>query len=111
MRWPLGGKRLSATERAEILRVYFDECKEAADKIAAAHGLSPWYAYKLANQSGRLPITRWNRTPAPPIQDDAIIDMSPAQKKMRVAKLRGELLTLGYDVVKIHQHAYMEAAE
>lgn len=60
MRWPVGGKRLSSAERAEILRVYFEEGKEAADKIADAHGLSPWYAYKLANQSGRLPITRWD---------------------------------------------------
>lgn len=60
MRWPVGGRRLSATERAEILRVYFDEGKDAADKLAASHGLSPWYAYKLANQSGRLPLTRWS---------------------------------------------------
>ena len=111
MTWPIGGKRLSAAERAEILRVYLTEGKEAADKIAAAHGLSPWYAYKLANQSGRLPITRWNASPAPPIQDDPLIDMSPAQKKMRLAKLRAELLTLGYDVVKLNHRAYMEAAE
>jgi hypothetical protein len=111
MRCFVGGRRLSSTERAEILRVYFAEGREAADKIAAGYGLSPWYAYKLANQSGRLPITRWSGTPTPPIQDDPLIDMSPAQKKMRVAKLRAELLTLGYDVVQLHHRAYMEAAE
>ena len=86
MKWPLGGKRLSTEQRAEILRVYFSEGREAADKIAASLGLSPWYAYKLANQSGQIPTTRWNRTPAPPIHDDPIIDMSPAQKKARVVK-------------------------
>lgn len=53
--WPIGGKRLTKEQRNEILQTFLSEGREAADRIAANLGLSPWYAYKLANQSGLLP--------------------------------------------------------
>jgi hypothetical protein len=58
MRWPVGGKRLTKEERNEILQTYLAQGREAADRLAATHGLDAWYAYKLANQSGLLPKKR-----------------------------------------------------
>jgi hypothetical protein len=119
MRWPVGGRRLSKEERDEILQLYLSHGRVAADRLAASKGLDTWYAYKLANQSGLLPITRWSREKRDSVTEmvDPIIDRSPAQKEMRLQKLRLELLELGYSVVKtewLHANLgapIMEAAE
>lgn len=104
MRWPVGGKRLTKEERDEILQVYLEKGRAAADRIALSYGLDHWYAYKLANQSGLLPVTRWTkengRGDVRTELVDPLIDRSPAQKELRVLKLRAELLELGYSVVK-----------
>jgi hypothetical protein len=102
MRWPVGGKRLTKEERDEILQLYMSHGRAAADRLAASKGLDTWYAYKLAHQSGLLPITRWSREKRDTVTEmvDPIIDRSEAQKELRVLRLRAELLDLGYSVVK-----------
>lgn len=102
MKWPTGGRRLTKEERDEILQLYLSHGRAAADRLAASKGLDTWYAYKLANQSGLLPATRWAREKRDTVTElvDPIIDRSPAQKEMRVNKLRMELLELGYSVVR-----------
>lgn len=121
MKMPPGGKRLTKEQRGEILLTYLSEGRAAADRIAISHGLDHWYAYKLANQSGLLPLNHWThesgRVAIKTAIVDPIIDRSPAQKELRVLKLRAELLELGYSVVKTEWlHAalkspVMEAAE
>ena len=117
---PPGGKRLTKEERGEILLTYLSEGRAAADKIALGHGLDHWYAYKLANQSGLLPLRHWTheqgRAAIKTAIVDPVIDRSVAQKELRVLKLRAELLELGYSVVKtewLHSvlPPVMEAAE
>lgn len=115
MTWPIGGRRLSEPQRAEILRLYLAGKIADANNIAAAYGLSPWYAYKLANQSGLLPLTRWSGKGP---KNDPVIERSPHQKKARLLKLRGELLEMGYSVVRtewlqaqLDKAPSMEAAE
>lgn len=104
MRWPVGGQRLTKEERDEILRTYLEQGRAAADRLAISKGLDTWYAYKLANQSGLLPITRWTKEKGRAVVKtdlvDPIIDRSPAQKELRVMRLRAELLELGFSVVK-----------
>lgn len=58
MTWPVGGKRQTKSEREEILRTYLDN-PEKGTLLAMSKGLSPAYAYKLANALGVLPKTRW----------------------------------------------------
>lgn len=119
MRWPVGGNRLTKEERDEILQLYLSHGRAAADRLAASKGLDTWYAYKLANQSGLLPVTRWSREKRDTVTEmvDPVIDRSPAQKEMRLQKMRLELLELGYSVVKtdwLHSNLsapVLEAAE
>jgi hypothetical protein len=54
----IGGRRQTKEERAEILRTYL-ESPEKGTLLAMSKGLSPAYAYKLANMMGVLPKTRW----------------------------------------------------
>lgn len=112
-RW--GGRAITKEEREEILRVYLNNPQEGC-MLAVSKGLSQIYAYKLAHERGLLPAKQWPK-PEAPVVDDPIIDRSPAQKVMRVNKLRAELLDLGYSVVKtdwLHSvlgGPVMEAAE
>lgn len=55
MKFPLGGKRLTKTEREEILKLYF-ESPDHAVALARTYGLSEMYPYKLANSLGLLPL-------------------------------------------------------
>jgi len=61
MRGNLGGNRLRLTkeQREEILSLYLKDA-ESGTMLAMSLGLSAAYAYRLANERGLLPITRWN---------------------------------------------------
>jgi hypothetical protein len=58
----LGGNRLRLTkeQREEILSLYLRDT-EAGTMLAMSLGLSAAYAYRLANERGVLPVTRWSR--------------------------------------------------
>ena len=57
----LGGNRLRLTkaQREEVLQAYLRD-PEAGTLLAMSLGLSAAYAYRLANERGLLPVTRWN---------------------------------------------------
>jgi hypothetical protein len=61
MRGNLGGNRLRLTkeQREEILALYLKDA-EAGTLRAMSMGLSAAYAYRLANERGLLPVTRWS---------------------------------------------------
>ncbi len=52
MSWPV--IKISKAEREAILRAYLDDPAEGT-RIAMNRGLSPAYAYRLANERGLLP--------------------------------------------------------
>lgn len=54
-RW--GGRKISKERREEILQTYLRDAV-AGSELAIGHGLSPIYAYRLANERGVLPLTR-----------------------------------------------------
>jgi hypothetical protein len=56
----LGGNRLRLTkeQREGILNLYLNDA-EAGTLLAMSMGLSAAYAYRLANERGLLPRTRW----------------------------------------------------
>lgn len=55
MTFPVGhNKHVTRAEREEILQTYLN-CPETGNKMAANLGLSPTYAYTLANARGLLP--------------------------------------------------------
>jgi hypothetical protein len=60
MRGNLGGNRLRLTkeQREEILNLYLKNAEEGT-MLAMSMGLSAAYAYRLANERGILPVTRW----------------------------------------------------
>lgn len=57
----LGGNRLRLTkaQREKILQTYLNK-PEAGTMLAMSMGLSAAYAYRLANERGLLPVTRWS---------------------------------------------------
>ena len=55
MSWPV--IKQTKQSREEILRVYLDDPEEGT-KLAMSKGLSPAYAYRLANERGLLPNKR-----------------------------------------------------
>jgi len=52
MSWPV--VKQTKESREEILRVYLED-PDAGTKLAMSKGLSPAYAYRLANERGLLP--------------------------------------------------------
>ncbi len=52
MKWPV--LKQTKESREEILRAYLND-PEAGTKLAMSRGLSPAYAYRLANERGLLP--------------------------------------------------------
>lgn len=55
MTWPM--IKQTKESREEILRVYLENPEEGT-KLAMSKGLSPAYAYRLANERGLLPNRR-----------------------------------------------------
>lgn len=52
--WDIGGRRLDGATRKRVLETYLAD-RTAGEQLARSLGLSPLYAYKLANASGLLP--------------------------------------------------------
>jgi hypothetical protein len=55
--WPVGGRRQTGAQRAEILTLYLAD-PEAAALECLSRGLSSQYAYKIAHERGLIPRER-----------------------------------------------------
>jgi hypothetical protein len=55
-RW--GGNKITKEQREEILKLFLENPNEGS-ALAMSHGLSPIYAYRLANERGLLPHRYW----------------------------------------------------
>lgn len=60
MKWPTGGRRQTPAQRKEIIELYLVD-PEAATALAISRGLADNYAYRVAYESGLLPLKNETR--------------------------------------------------
>jgi DNA-binding XRE family transcriptional regulator len=81
----MNAPRLTKEKREEILALYLKDA-EAGTQLAMSLGLSAAYAYRLANERGVLPVTRWTRKGKAPKQGKVIAQLREARRQMKLSQ-------------------------